>query len=215
MARRARASAVVGQAFRVWWGDFMLLLLFNIAWLALQFPVFTGPVATAAMYVIARRIVDGELTEPRHGREALRNMLWPGLQWGALNLAVVLVVVGNFWAYREAVGPMWVLFRLTWATAGLGWLVVNLFYWPFWLVAQDRTVRNTLRNSAIFVMRRPGFALGVALISAVLIVVSILVVLPMAAAAMAWIALIGVLAVDEEVSGPREPVHQAPRVSMQ
>jgi len=74
-------------------------------------------------------------------------------------------------------------------------------------------MRNTLRNSALFVARRPGFALGVALTSVGLIVVSVLITLPLAAALMAWIALIGVLAVDEEVARQVDPVPPASTAS--
>jgi hypothetical protein len=78
--------------------------------------------------------------------------------------------------------------------------VVNLFFWPFWLVQEDQTLRTTLRNSVLFVMKRPGFALPVALSSSLLIVISVLVTLPLVAALMGWIALIGVLAVDQEIA---------------
>lgn len=202
---RVRAVTIVGRALRLWWNDFMLMMLFNIVWFAFQIPIVTGPSATAAMYVIARRFVDGELTTPRHGWEAVRQVAVPGLRWGAINLVVVLAVVGNFWAYRDATGMVWILLRLTWATIGLGWFVVNLYFWPFWLVQEDQKLRTTWRNSVFFVMKRPGFALAVAASSGLLIIVSVLVTLPLAAALMAWIALIGVLAIDQEVASQPNP----------
>ena len=95
MPRKSGVAAILSRAFRLWWGDFMLLLFFNIVWFALQFPIFTGPAATAAMYAIARRIVDRELVGPSHGRDALRHMLWPSLRWAAINLAVVMAQLGR------------------------------------------------------------------------------------------------------------------------
>ena len=192
-----RAFSIVGQALRVWWSDFLLLIFFNLAWLALQIPIVTGPPATAAMYAIARRLADGELIEPRHGLEALRRMFGPGWVWGAINLLIVGVVVGNFWLYQSATGWLWAGARLVWGVIGLGWFAVNLFYWPFWLAQEQHSLPVTFRNSFLFLAKRPGLALTLVVISVILIVVSVLTTLPLAAALMAWLALIGVLAVEE------------------
>jgi len=74
---------------------------------------------------------------------------------------------------------------------------VNLFYWPFWLAQEQHSPQLTFRNSFLFLAKRPGLALTLVLISALLIVISVLTTLPLAAALMAWLALVGVLAVDE------------------
>ena len=49
----------------------------------------------------------------------------------------------------------------------------------------------------LFLAKQPGLALTLVLISAFLCVISVLTTLPLAAALMAWLALIGVLAVEE------------------
>jgi len=175
----------------------MLLIFFNLIWLALQIPIVTGPPATAAMYVIARQLADGELIEPRHGLNALRRMFAPAWVWGALNLLIVGAVVGNFWFYQSATGWLWIGLRLVWGVIALGWFAINLFYWPFWLAQEQHSLGLTFRNSFLFLAKRPGLALTLMLMSALLIVVSVLTTLPLATALMAWLALIGVLAVEE------------------
>ena len=192
-----RAFSILGQAFRLWWQEFMLLIFFNLTWLALQIPIVTGPPATAAMYVIARQLADGELIEPRHGLNALRRMFAPAWIWGALNLLIVGAVIGNFWFYQSATGWFWIGLRLVWGAIALVWFAINLFYWPFWLAQEQHSLQLTFRNSFLFLAKRPGLALSLMLISAFLIVVSVLTTLPLAAALMAWLALIGVLAVEE------------------
>jgi hypothetical protein len=192
-----RAFSIIGHAFRLWWSDFLLLIFFNLAWLALQIPLVTGPAATAAMYAIAQRLANGEFIAPRHGLEALRGMFAPALIWGVINLLIVGVLVANFWLYQSATGWLWTGARLVWGVIGLGWFAVNLFYWPFWLVQEQRSLQITFRNSFLFLAKRPGLALTLVVISAILIVVSVLATLPLAAALMAWLALIGVLAVEE------------------
>jgi hypothetical protein len=192
-----RAFSILGQAFRLWWQEFVLLIFFNLIWLALQIPIVTGPPATAAMYVIARQLADGELIEPRHGLDALRRMFAPAWIWGFLNLLIVGTVVGNFWFYQSATGWLWIGLRLVWGVIALGWFAINLFYWPFWLAQEQHSLQLTFRNSFLFLAKQPGLALTLMLMSALLIVVSVLTTLPLAAALMAWLALIGVLAVEE------------------
>jgi hypothetical protein len=192
-----KAVTIMGRALALWWQEFFLLTFFNLAWLACQVLIVTGPPATAAMYVVARRLADGEIVEPRHGLEALRRMLAPAWVWGGLNLLIVGVVVGNFWLYQSATGWLWTGLRLAWGMIALGWFAVNLFYWPFWLAQDQRSPMLTFRNSFLFLAKQPGMALTLMLISALLIVVSVLTTLPLAAALMAWLALAGVLAVDE------------------
>ena len=192
-----RAFSIVGQAFRLWWQEFMLLIFFNLIWLALQIPIVTGPPATAAMYVIARQLASGELIEPRHGLNALRRMFAPAWMWGAINLLIVGAVVGNFWFYQSATGWLWIGLRLVWGVIALGWFAINLFYWPFWLAQEQHSLQLTFRNSFLFLAKRPGLAITLMLMSALLIVVSVLTTLPLATALMAWLALIGVLAVEE------------------
>jgi uncharacterized membrane protein YesL len=192
-----RGFSIIGQALRLWWGEFMLLIFFNLFWLALQIPIVTGPPATAAMYAIARQLADGELIEPRHGLEALRRMFVPAWVWGAINLLIVGVLAGNFWLYQSATGWLWTGLRLAWGLIALGWFAVNLFYWPFWLAQEKKSPQLALRNSFLFLAKKPALALTLMLISALLIVVSVLTTLPLGAALMAWLALIGVMAVDE------------------
>jgi hypothetical protein len=192
-----RAFSIIGQAFRLWWGEFMLLIFFNLIWLVLQIPIVTGPPATAAMYVIARQLADGEFIEPRHGLQALRRMFAPAWVWGAINLMIVGVLIGNFWFYESATGWLWTGLRLLWGIIAVGWFAVNLFYWPFWLAQEQRSPQLTFRNSFLFLAKQPGLALTLVLISAFLSVLSVLTTLPFAAALMTWLALIGVLAVEE------------------
>jgi len=192
-----KALSVTARAFRLWWQEMYLLIFFNLVWLTCQVLIVPGPAATAAMYAIARQLADGEFIEPRHGLEALRRMFARAWVWGAINLLIAGVVAGNFWFYQSATGWLWTGLRLVWGMIALGWFTANLFYWPFWLAQEQPSLRLTFRNSFLFLAKQPGLALTLMLISASLVVVSVLTTLPFAAALMAWLALIGVLGVDE------------------
>lgn len=199
------ALRLTGRAIALWWHEFALLTFLNLAWLVLQVPIITGPPATAAMYAVARRAAHDENLDLRQAWRDLRRMFRPAWKWGAVNLVVAITIVGNFWIYQNAVGWSWIALRLAWGVIALGWFAANLFYWPFWLAQEDRSLWTTLRNGFLFLMKSPGTALTLVLISAVIIVVSILVTLPLATILMAWLALIGVLAVDEELQRNKTP----------
>jgi uncharacterized membrane protein YesL len=196
------ALRVVGRAFSLWWHELLLLSVLNLAWLALQIPIITGPPATAAMYAIARRIADGELVGARDAWLALRQMFWPAWGWGLLNGIMAVVIVSNFAAYGSAPGLTWAALRLAWGTIGTLWFAINLFYWPFWLAQTERRLVLTWRNAALLFFKSPGFALTLSVLCAMLIVISVAVTLPLAMALISWLALIGVLAVDVALQRP-------------
>lgn len=197
----SRALHLIKRALALWWDELIVFTFFNVVWLVLQIPIITGPPATAAMYAIARRVVDNELVDPLDGWRALRRMFVPAWKWGTVNLFFAILIVADLWGYHQAEGQVWTILRLLWSALALVWFAMNLFYWPFWLAQSDRRMVNTLRNSLVLMLKVPGFALTLTVISALLIAVSVLTTLPLAIGLMAWLALIGVLAVDEALEG--------------
>ena len=204
-----RALSVVARAFRLWWRDFALLVILNLAWLALQIPIFTGPPATAAVYVLARRLAREETVRPRDVWVAMQALFWPAWRWGALNIVIVAVIVVNFAAYREASGGLWTALRLVWGTAALLWCAVNLVYWPFWLAQEDKRLTTTLRNGLLLYLKAPGFGLTLLLVCALIIGLSVSTTIPAAAGLMVWLALISVLAVETELTPSQDADHAA------
>lgn len=195
-----KAFTVFGRAIACWWKEFFLLLGLNIAWLALQLPLVTGPPATAALYAVARMVVDGEIISWEDIRKAARSMLWPAWKWGVVNLLVLGVLAINFLAYSDRVGLPWSALRTIWGSVAVAWMAVNLFYWPFWLAQEERSMRTTLRNSALFLMKNPSFGLTLVVLWAAFALASVLLTLPLSTILMSWTALAGVLAVDEALA---------------
>ncbi len=194
-----RAFNITARALGLWWREFVVFIFFNLVWLALQLPIVTAPPATAAMYVIARRAANNELLDPRDGWAALRQVFVPAWKWGLVNLAIVIPLFANFYAYQNAQGFIWTVIRLVWGGVGVVWFTLNLFYWPFWLAQSDQRLVTTFRNSAVMLLKAPLLGLTLAVICGVLIAGSILFAVPAAIGLMAWLSLIGVLAVDEEL----------------
>lgn len=199
MTGKTGTFELFGIAFRLWWRELLPLSLLNIIWFAFQVPIITAPIATAVIYMVARRVIDEEFVGLRDALQAIREVALPALLWGAVNLMVAIIVIGNFWIYRDQAGAGWALVRVVWGGVGLGWFIVNLFYWPFWLAAEKPRLWTTMRNSAVFVVRRPT----VGLLSVAIFVVSALLTLPFVVAAMTFAALFGLVAVDSDLKSVR------------
>ncbi len=210
-----RAFAVVWRALRLWWRDPFLFILLNIGWLVMQIPVITGPAATAAMYAIARKAAQDETLSPREALAEVRRLFIPALKWGLLNVLILGAAAGNFYAYRAASGPGWTALHGLWVGIALLWMAINCFYWPFWLEQEQPGIRQTLFNSALLFARRPVYALVIATVTAGFIVTSVLLTLPLGAALMAWVALIGMSAVDEELRQVRGAAAEEASISME
>ncbi len=192
-----KALKIVGRAIGHWYDEVFILMLFNLAWFVLQLPIITAPVATATMYVVAQKVVDKEYLELRPILFDLQRMFLPGLTWGFVNIVVIGVMVVNFIAYQDMFGTIWSVLRVAWGCIALTWVGANFFYWPFWLIQTDRRLVTTYRNSFIFLLKNPGFGLSIVAFSIVLIILCGLTTLPLVVLLISWLALIGILAVEE------------------
>lgn len=191
---------VITTAFRIWWREWVVLLVLNIAWFLLQLPVITAAPATATVYAMTQRSFDGEYWTPRDAWAAFRQMFWPAWKWGLLNLFVWLVGISNLLSYWRATGTPWFLLRLVWIGGLTLWLVLNFYYWPFWLAQEDRSLRATYSNCFKFLLFHPALALLLVLFALVMALLSVVTTLPFTMALMCWLALLGVVAVQSSLA---------------
>lgn len=198
-----QALSVVWRALGLWWRESFLFILLNIGWLVMQIPVITGPAATAALYAVAQKAAQDCILSPRDALNEARRLFVPALKWGLLNLLILCVVAGNFYAYRGAHGFGWMVLRGLWGAIGLVWLALNCFYWPFWLEQEQPTIRQTLINCFLILAKRPLYALTIFTVILTIAAISIVLTLPFGAVMMTWLALIGTVAVDEELKRVR------------
>lgn len=199
---------ILVHTIRLWWQEVVLMLVLNAGWFVLQIPVVTGPPATAMVYAMARRSMEGEYWGLSDAWSAFRALFWPAWRWALVNAAIWFVGVWNLINYWQTPGTVWFSLRLLWIAALCLWLALNLFYWPFWLVQEDRSLLNTYRNCGRFLLLHPGLTLLLLVLCIVLTVVSLVTTLPFTLALMCWLALITLsavrrsLLVQEEVSRP-------------
>jgi hypothetical protein len=197
-----KAIRLTGLAITLWYDELFVLVTLNLAWFLLQLPIVTAPAATAAMYVVAKKVVNKDYLEIRPILAELQKMFLPGLAWGFANLLVIGVIVINFIAYQDASGWTWGVLRTVWGLVALLWLGANLFYWPFWLVQTDRRLLTTYRNSFVHLLKNPGLSFSLLAICIALVVLGTILVVPLVMVLISWLALIGVLSVEEALKDP-------------
>lgn len=194
-----KALKITKRAFIHWYDEFLVFMIFNIVWFVLQLGIVTGPAATAAMYAVARNKVRGEYLSLNTGWNALRQLFKPALKWGVVYAVIVGVILVNFKFYQGADGIIWGIIRILWALVGMVWAAMNLFYWPFWMSQSDKRMTTTLKNTALFLLKRPGYSLSLVALCAILTILSILTTLPFIVLLISLLALIGALAVEDEI----------------
>jgi len=187
---------ILVKSLRLWWRDFIGMMLLNILWFGLQIPIVTGPPATAVIYTIAQRMHEDEYWEMQELWPLLRELFWPAWRWALPNLIILLALAGNFYAYQDRAGAGWMVLRLIWGAVLAVWLMLNLFYWPFWLSQEDKSWRMTVANCGRFLLLNPWTALVLFIFCATLLSVSVLLTVPLVAGAVALLALVGVTAVQ-------------------
>lgn len=194
------ALSVLKSAFARWWKDLFALAVFNVIWLGCQLIIIPGPPATATMYAVAQRLIEGDYITRSEVWADFKRVFWRAWQWGLANLVVVGIALGNFYAYRDFSGTGWEFLKFLWGTVLLFWLLVQIFYWPFFYQQEDSSFLTTLANSTRLLVVNPGFCLFIGLISLVIAIAGTLLAIPLGMALMAWLALIGTYTVYDRLA---------------
>lgn len=196
--------SVIIHALRLWWRDWIGMILLNILWFALQIPIVTGPPATAVLYIIAQRSYEDENWEIQELWSLLREMFWPAWRWALPNGVFLGVMAVNLYIYQSAEGIGWQFLRLVWGMLLAAWLALNLFYWPFWLSQEDKSLYTTYTNCGRFFLLNPLPAIILVAFSAILMTVSVLITVPLAAGAVSLLTVVGITAVQGSLARQRE-----------
>lgn len=186
--------AILSAATRRAWDEYMSVLVISAAWLLAQVLIIPGPPATAALFAMARATHDGMYWNAVDAWVAFRAQFWPAWRWGLPNLLVIIIGLYNISVFWNVPG-IWAGLRWLWLAALLVWLGLNLFYWPFYLAAADRSWRNTYANCARFWLLHPLTAAVLLAVALVVGVAAVSTLLPVVLGAVFWLALVAETAV--------------------
>ncbi|CAN5719165.1 hypothetical protein BH18ACT6_BH18ACT6_13560 [soil metagenome] len=193
-------------SLQAWWREIFVLTGLNLLWTLAAFSIVALPPATAAMFYVARQVLANDhFISWQTFWQPLRRYWWDAWRWGLVFFALAGVAASNLWLYRDAPGTFWTILRWVWATLVVVWVILNLFFWPFWFAEDEahRRVRTTWRNALAFVSANPFPALVVTLFVILLGTASFLFGVPLGVLFMSWTALFATATLAAYL--PREP----------
>lgn len=198
--------AILTFALRRTWDEWISVILISAMWLMAQVLIVTGPPATATLFASARNTYDGVYWNIGNVWSDFKRLFIPAWKWGLLNIPVIGISLYNLTVFWNVPG-VWVWLRYFWLTGLLVWLGLNMFYWPFWLAAKDKSLKNTYANCARFWLLHPLAGLMLYLVALPVGIVSLSFALPVVLGAVFWIAMVAETAVrrslGEEVKSLR------------
>jgi uncharacterized membrane protein YesL len=164
----------------------------NLLWLVSVLTIIGGPPATAAMLAIARDAIVFEGGEPRRFFPYMRQYFWRAWALGLVTFLGTVILVTDIGFYANAVkdpllgntGILLLVYVL------IVWLEFLLVAWPILVNHPEMSIRDVMRNAAIFTLRMPGVNFGLALMVILLYVSSALFSVLLALAVVAFVSLL-------------------------
>jgi len=194
------SASILATATRRFWDEYLSALVISSLWLLAQVLILPGPPATAALFAMSRATYDGTYWGAPDAWAAFREHFWAAWRWGLPNLLVLGLGLYNLSVFWNVPGGVWAGLRWLWAVALLAWLALNLFYWPFYFAAGDRSLRNTYANCARFWLLHPATAGVLALVALVVGIAAVSTLLPVVLGAAFWLALVAETAVRRSLA---------------
>ncbi len=167
-----------------------LLAGLNILWTLLSLTVVLLPPATAAMFEATHELVRGRAPEVREYLRAVRRHFARSWAWTLVNVLAWIVLLANLFFYG-ALRDVWaVVLQALFTGFAAFWLISQFYVWPFLFEQAEMSLRWALRNAIFTVFAAPVFSLTLALLGALMLVVSLLLVAPLVLATTAFLCLI-------------------------
>ncbi len=170
---------VVRRAFIDLWDHLFLVVFCSLVWLFLFLLIIPGPPATLALFDMAERIARREhLLEFRDYLRSVRARFGVGWRWAAINIPVLAILVIDISAIPRMFSPS-VAVPVQWffIVALALWLVVNWYALAFLFQQKEMSVRQALRNGAVLLLQHPLFAFVLAIITAILLWLSLILII--------------------------------------
>lgn len=193
------ALSVYWRTLRDWYNGMVSLAALNAVWFGAALTVVLLGPATAGIYAVTHSSARGTGQHLDEFFQAARQHAWLSFRWLLVNLLVGVVFVVNTSFYAAARGLLPTLILIVLTAAGLLWLAMQFYVWPFLILQEDRRLRLALRNAAFLALASPLYTLTLLGGAALAVVISVVTVLPLAVFLTSFLALLGNQAVLERL----------------
>ena len=163
------ALNVTWETIRDWWDGMVGLAAINLIWLGLSLTVLLLPPATAGMYSATHSLAHGKGQRLSDFSEAARRYGWVSLRWALVNLLVGGIGVVNYVFYGAAQSGFALVIQLALACAGVLWLAMQFYVWPFLMEQEQQSLHMALRNALFLTLANPLYTLTLLVISGLVV----------------------------------------------
>jgi uncharacterized membrane protein YesL len=202
---------VVVKTFKDIWGEMFMLVLMNLFTLLCQVVIIPGPPAMAALYAMCNRVANDYAVSWEKYFEAFKQYFKKSWIYALFSIVITVMLVVNFFWYGQQFGDQvwaaWV--QGAWLAATFFWLVINFYTYPFFMEQDDKRWRVALRNSALVAGANPLFTLVIVIVTALLLILSIVITPVFVLLGLAIYALFGSEAVVNRVNAYRKRMETA------
>jgi hypothetical protein len=193
------ALDVFWETVRDWYNGMVGLATMNFIWLLMSLTVVLLPPATAGLYVVTNSIARGTGGRIEDFAAGARAYAWLSFRWALVNVAVGVVFAVNF-SYYGATGTFFgAVVQMILAAAGLLWIAVQFYVWPFLIEQEKKQVRLALKNALFLTLANPIYTFIMLGAVGMVLVVSLIAILPVAVFATSFVSLLGNRAVIERL----------------
>jgi uncharacterized membrane protein YesL len=173
------ALQVIRRSIVDLWDHVFLVVFCSLVWLFMALLIIPGPPATLALFDMADRMARREhLLEFRDYLRAVRARFGVGWRWAAVNIPVLAILLIDIYAIpRMFSASVAVPVQWFFIVALALWLVVNWYALAFLFQQKEVSVRQALRNGAVLLLQHPLFTFILAVITAVLLWLSLILII--------------------------------------
>ena len=147
--------------------------------------------ATAALYVVAHRVVRGQGIKLAQFWEGLRTYLSPGLKLGALIALSGAILAFDLYFYLNAEQLVFRVIGLVGLWALVFWLTLQVYIFPLLVHQEDKRLRAVVKNAATLTLAYPFFSLGILIVALAATAISVLLLFVLVATL--WMPFVAVL----------------------
>jgi hypothetical protein len=144
------------------WEDIWSVLVINLVWTLCVLTIVPGPPATLALFKYANRMAHGEIVDIKDFFKEFKQFWKPGWRWGAINLFVLVVFVGDILlSNQKNIGASTYLYVQSFYIALLVvWLLLQTHVLAFMIEQEQPGVKNAFLNSSVMLGKNFIFAIA-------------------------------------------------------
>lgn len=186
------ALLILWRSLKNWGRCAPVLISLNVLWLVSLPTVALWPLITAALMLAANRIAYGQPVRWRDLLDGMRIYGWVSLRWGVITTAAVGLIYWN-----DQFSPC---VRVTLLFLAWGWLILQLYLWPFLLEQQQKRLVNAVRNSLLLSIAAPAYTISLLFYVGTIFMIFLSLYTPSALFLLSYLALVGNFTVIEHLN---------------